>query len=202
MAPWFDRLRQAMSLKTMCLQKTLLAEDGQAVAPGEEEACFSRRRRKHGTRRRIDWMNTTDSKKTTWQVHVRPINATHESWDVMKVEARSAIQAEAILRRRGFEMSIHTAMRVDDKPDPATLANLKPLLCASCEYPLAGLIIQEASVICPECSYPQPLIAWSSEQAGGMDKNHPVVGMFAVLGMFVVAIILFFILILVLSVWI
>lgn len=128
--------------------------------------------------------------KPIWQVHTRPIGAGHEIWRMVKVEARSQLQAEAILRRRGYEMALCTAMRVAEPGEMIPPAALQPLACARCGYGLVGLVIEEASVVCPECSYPQPLLSWVPEMAQVRDRLHVVIWIFAVLGMLVSAFVL------------
>ncbi|MFK7759555.1 MAG: hypothetical protein AB8C13_06385 [Phycisphaerales bacterium] len=125
----------------------------------------------------------SNSKKPTWEVHARPLDAPHEPWQTMRVSARSAIQAAAILNRKGYEMAVQTAMRVSSEPDTISIAQLQPLECVQCGYALAGLQLNKASVTCPECSYPQPLFVWRAEQNKAVDKNHPIIGIFAVIGM-------------------
>lgn len=99
------------------------------------------------------------------------------------MEARSIIQAEAILRRQGYEMATQTAMRAEPGDRSALPGELRPLSCTSCGYGLTGLTIEHASVICPECSYPQPLIAWNHEQAQAMHRPPFVIYLFAAVGM-------------------
>jgi len=125
----------------------------------------------------------------TWELHARPIGAKHEPWRVMRVEARSVIQAEAILRRNGYETSLPSAMVVSAQPDTMRPATLAPLVCARCNYQLAGLTIESASVICPECSYPQPLVAWNPDILGNPEEAHPLLWLFAIIG--VIATIIF-----------
>jgi hypothetical protein len=125
----------------------------------------------------------------TWELHARPIGAKHEPWRVTRVEARSMIQADAILRRNGYEVAIQTAMQVTAQPITTRPAILQPLVCARCDYQLTGLIIESASVICPECSYPQPLVAWNPDILGNPEKAHPVLWLFAIIG--VIATIIF-----------
>lgn len=120
--------------------------------------------------------------KPVWEVHARPINASHEPWRIMRVEARSAIQAQAIMRRRGYEMSVETAMRVAGESDFVGPAQIRPLACARCGYALSGLTIDRASVRCPECAYPQALVVWDPENHGQPRKTHWIVYLFAAIG--------------------
>jgi predicted Zn-ribbon and HTH transcriptional regulator len=130
------------------------------------------------------------NKKPTWQVHARKIDAADDPWTIKKIEARSVLQAEAILRRLGYEMNMDTAVQVAEPGEPVPPLTLEPLKCASCGYGLSGLTIRDASVICPECSYPQPLIVWSRDLTNRHKKTHPLVVLFAGIGMFVTGIIL------------
>lgn len=119
--------------------------------------------------------------KPVWEVHARPINASREPWRVLRVEARSAIQAEAILRRRGYEMAVQTAVRCARPGQIISPAELHPLACRSCGYLLSGLTIERASVCCPECSFDQPLVCWNADAPPG-DRPHVLVILLAVVG--------------------
>ncbi len=99
------------------------------------------------------------------------------------------------MRRLGYEMASQSAFKSDTQPDPARPAELSPLVCARCGYELSGLTIQRASVICTECAYPQPIIAWTPERSRLIDRNHPLMGIFVVIG--ILATILFGLLILI-----
>ena len=129
--------------------------------------------------------------KPVWEVQVRPIGASHESWSTMRVQARSILQAEAVLRRRGYEMAKQTAMRPDGQPDLVSPAHLRPLVCASWGYQLSGLMIDRAYVICPECSNPQGLIIWSPELVPEKSPIHGLVIALAIIGGISVVLILF-----------
>lgn len=120
--------------------------------------------------------------KPVWEVHARPINAAHEPWRVLRVEARSAIQAQAIMRRRGYEMAVETAMRVSGVSDFVGPAQIRPLACARCGYALSGLTIDRATVTCPECSYPQALVVWDPENHGQPRGAHWIVYVLAAIG--------------------
>ena len=121
--------------------------------------------------------------KPMWRVHVRPMNESHGPWEIMNVEARSVTQAQAIVGRKGYEMAIDTAILMN-RPDWVFASSKPPpLCCTSCGYSLAGLMIEETTVICPECSYPQPIFAWTRDQEGVMSKKHPIIDIFAVIGM-------------------
>jgi len=134
---------------------------------------------------------STKPAKPTWQVHARPIGATHEPWKTMCVEARSALQAQAILRRNGYEMVIESAMIVSANPHTIAPSRLEPLKCDRCGYSLNGLVIDSASVTCPECWYPQPLVAWAPDIQSRSDQNHPAVWIFAFIGMITFGLIVF-----------
>jgi len=126
--------------------------------------------------------NRPTAPKPSWEFHARPIGAAEQQWEVMSIEARSALQAEAILRRQGYEVIPETAMSPDAPPASITPGILKPLHCDSCGYPLAGLTIDRATVTCPECSYPQALLVWSEREPGIIDANHPLIGILAMVG--------------------
>ncbi len=133
--------------------------------------------------------------KPLWEVKVRPIGESHTPWETTNVRASSIIQAEAIMRRRGYEMAKDSAMRSDGKPThlPGKEYLLKPLACSKCGYSLQGLTLDRASVTCIECTHTQPLIAYVPENTGMIDRNHPVIGLFAIIG--IIATILFLLLI-------
>lgn len=122
------------------------------------------------------------SRKPVWEVHARPSHASHEPWRVLQVEARSVIQAEAILRRRGYEVAVQTAMRSAQPGQTIPPAELRPLACTSCGYQLSGLMIEKASVCCPECSFQQPVVAWSFDAPLVAARIHPLVIVLAVIG--------------------
>ncbi|MDF1809562.1 MAG: hypothetical protein P1U42_07700 [Phycisphaerales bacterium] len=135
--------------------------------------------------------NPTSNKtnKSTWELHVRPLGAKHEPWQTMRVAARSAIQADAILRRQGYESLIESARVVNAKPDPEQIAQLKPLECARCGYLLAGLTIESSSVTCPECSYQQSLVAWKPEIVASLQESKNIlISIFAAIGIVTVVI--------------
>lgn len=105
------------------------------------------------------------------------------------------IHAEAILRRQGYEVASQSAMQgLDpscDLPKPPRV--IDTLVCTHCGYDLTGLRLERASVICTECSYPQPLMAWTQAQADSIRRTIPLVAMLSVLG--VMATVLFVVLI-------
>jgi len=126
----------------------------------------------------------------TWELHARPIGAKHEPWQTVRVAARSAIQAQTILRRRGYESLIESARMIGAKPDPLNKAKLLPLECAQCGYKLVGLTLETASVTCPECSYPQPLVTWRPEFGSQpAESAHIVLWLLAMIG--VIALMIF-----------
>ena len=69
----------------------------------------------------------------------------------VRVAARSALQAEAILRRRGVDVQLSTARLVGDPPDARQLS------CLDCGYQLDGLTVRNSLVVCPECGSTQLL---------------------------------------------
>lgn len=109
----------------------------------------------------------------------------------MRVQARSLLQADAVLRRRGYEMAKQTAMQTEGQPDLIGPAHLKPLVCASCGYQLSGLMIDKAYVICPECSNPQGLIVWSPELVPEKTPIHGLVIALAIIGGICVVLVFF-----------
>jgi len=126
----------------------------------------------------------------TWELHARPIGAKHEPWQTMRVAARSALQAQTILRRQGHESIIQSARVVNAQPDPQSIAQLQPIQCARCGYPLVGLTLGSASVTCPECSYPQPLVPWNPEFVSRPPESaHIGLQLFATIG--VIALVIF-----------
>lgn len=128
--------------------------------------------------------------KPVWEVHARPINASHEPWRIMRVEARSVIQAEAILRRLGYEVQIESAVRSTEPGQVIAPADLKPLTCSSCGYQLSGLTIEKSFVCCPECSFRQPLAVWDPEYAAGKSHVGCVTQALAIIGSLTIVLIL------------
>lgn len=123
------------------------------------------------------------SGKPVWAVHARPMGAKSEPWRILNVQARSAIQAQAILNRKGYEVAVQTTMKVDAQPDPIHHAQLEPIICGRCGYELSGLTIDRAYVNCPECSYVQGLVTWAPEVTAKRPKLYGVMIFFAFLGM-------------------
>jgi len=120
----------------------------------------------------------------TWELHARPIGAKHEPWQTVCVAARSALQAQTIIRREGYESFIDSARVVDAKPDPRVHAKLQPLQCAQCGYQLVGLTLETASVTCPECSYQQSLVTWNPEFVSQPPESaHFLLWLFAIIGL-------------------
>ncbi|MHA7813751.1 MAG: hypothetical protein ACX94C_10210 [Phycisphaerales bacterium] len=135
--------------------------------------------------------------KPVWEVKVRPIGEHQTPWETIKVRASSVIQAEAIMRRRGFEMATQSAILSDGDPArlPYSSKLLKPLVCSNCGYALAGLTLETGSVTCTECTYTQPLLAYSPDPKGLLDGHHPIVVLFTIIG--ILASILFLLLLLI-----
>ncbi|MEM9560295.1 MAG: hypothetical protein AAF995_08305 [Planctomycetota bacterium] len=104
-------------------------------------------------------MASEADKKPVWQILTRPRGHEHADWSIQRVEARSLLQAEAILRRRGFETDTARAVPVKEPADEATFAS-PPLVCRKCGYPLDGVQISIDSARCPECGFDQPLRTW------------------------------------------
>jgi len=120
----------------------------------------------------------------TWKIHARPTGAIHEHWQTMFVEARTAIQAEAILRRKGYEMVLQSAMIVSREPQLIDSAELQAIKCEQCGYPLTGLILEPASVVCPECAFRQPLIPWGPEYANQLEQVQMTRRVFSSIGIY------------------
>lgn len=119
----------------------------------------------------------------TWELHARPIGAKHEPWRIKRIHARSAIQAQTILRRDGYASVIETARVINAKPDPRISAKLQPLQCAQCGYQLVGLTLESAYITCPECSYQQPLVPWNPEFITQPPESaHIILWLFAIIG--------------------
>ncbi len=84
----------------------------------------------------------------------------HEPWSDRVVEARSALQAEAILQRLGYECDPKTARIVASRADPPSPAAPSQLRCRRCDHELDGLTVHAAIVTCPECGFGQVLMVW------------------------------------------
>lgn len=101
--------------------------------------------------------------KPTWVVYIRPIGAPNQPWQKHGLAARSANQADAILRRMGYEMQTGTAyISPESWPELAPKSPL-PLKCTNCGYLLDGLILNGSRIDCPECDYGQVLVSWTPE---------------------------------------
>lgn len=104
-----------------------------------------------------------DNPKPVWVVYVRPIGAPKQPWLEHRVTARSANQADAILRRMGYEMQTGTAF-VSQEHWPMLMPNEPlPVTCTQCGYLLDGLTVNGARISCPECNFGQILVPWSPE---------------------------------------
>lgn len=98
----------------------------------------------------------------TWLMRARARGSERPFEDV-RVSARSAIQAEAILRRLGLEVEVDASRVVDGPPDTDRLLRAAapgPLRCTRCGYHLDGLVVNRAVVDCPECGFPQVVLAY------------------------------------------
>lgn len=119
-------------------------------------------------------------------------------WIDRRVAARSVLQAEAILRRKGFEVDMAGSRVVDARPDDLDRVQMVPgmLNCTHCGYVLNGLTVHDAVIDCPECGFGQIVLAFTpgtglttSEQARGVKVPKSsamlwklIVGVLAVLG--------------------
>ena len=128
--------------------------------------------------------NQPQPEKPIWEVQARPLGEPETPWTTMRVRASSIPQADAIMRRRGYEIATQSAILADGEPDtlPSTRLKLKPIVCSNCGYPLAGLTLEKASVTCTECSHSQPLMHYAPDPHGMIDRNHPIIGVLAVIG--------------------
>ena len=122
-------------------------------------------------------------------------------WVDRRVAARSVLQAEAILRRQGFEVDTAGSRVVDAPPDDLDSIPMVPgpLKCVRCGYELNGLTVIDAVIECPECGHGQVLLAYrpetgvgAAEQARGRPPGAIVnlvvrmlVGLLALLGAFI-----------------
>lgn len=96
-------------------------------------------------------------------------------------------------------MALWTPIRVAGPGESIPPAALRPLVCERCGYGLTGLVIERASVFCPECSYPQPLVAWTPEFAHSRSRLSVVIWIFAVLGMLATGLVLLILLLVALN---
>lgn len=66
------------------------------------------------------------------------------------------------MQRQGYRVD-ESASRVEPAVPGEAGAGDAParLRCTRCEYPLDGLVIQDAFAKCPECGFPQLLLAYS-----------------------------------------
>lgn len=133
--------------------------------------------------------------KPVWSLLCRPIGADSAPFERVEVRARSVIQAEAILRREGYESLTDEAFVIDGSP--SGIRQLRPprLLCQACEYELDGVRVSESAVVCPECGHHQVVIALRSRRDVAAARTrttglNSVVWFFAVIGMLVAAFIL------------
>jgi DNA-directed RNA polymerase subunit RPC12/RpoP len=100
----------------------------------------------------------------TWIMRVRQPGAVR--WEDRRIEARSVLRAEAILRRAGLEVDAAACRRTDRPPE--SLDDIRrltpgPLLCQRCGYALEGLIVRQSLVECPECGFGQVVLAYVPE---------------------------------------
>ena len=125
--------------------------------------------------------------KPTWSVKARPAGFIHGTWKVHHVTARSALQAEAILRRAGYETDRKSISRSEEPPSPVLPAAPEPVACANCGYVLDGLQMEKSKIKCPECAFQQVLVAWTDELYNTRQKTTPLVGCFAMIGLIATA---------------
>ncbi|GJM19688.1 MAG: hypothetical protein DHS20C14_19010 [Phycisphaeraceae bacterium] len=114
----------------------------------------------------------------------------HEPWHARRVQARSAIQAEAILNRIGYECDRSKARVVVETPDTLTPAAPALLTCQHCGHDLDGLPTRAAVITCPECGHAQAVAIWSAKNRAAITPWRSVVNILAILGVFFLAIFL------------
>jgi len=90
-------------------------------------------------------------------------------WVDRRVAARSVLQAEAILRRRGYVVDAAGSRMLDAPPDDLDAVPMVPgpLKCVRCGYTLNGLTLNDAMVECPECGHGQVLLVYRPETGVG-----------------------------------
>lgn len=111
-----------------------------------------------------------------WAVRVQPPVPGEPTQDV-HVHATSVAQAEAIVRRRRLEI-VPGATRRSEVSTPsgeeAFIQAPGPLTCTSCGYVLDGLVVRSGIVECPECAFPQVVVAYNPEPwEGRLDHAYP-----------------------------
>ena len=109
-------------------------------------------------------------KPTCWVVFIRPIGFPNKPWEEHRIEARSAAQADAVLRRVGYEMQTGTAYLSPENWSTVMPNEPPPVTCTQCGYSLDGLSIDGARVTCPECAFGQVVVSWSPEF--GIETNN------------------------------
>lgn len=94
--------------------------------------------------------------KPVWQIPTRSAQSPDEAWVYRQVRATSALQADAILRRRGYETNMADAVVIDAEAR-LVAATVRDIICFGCGYSLEGIAIEGGSARCPECGHRQPL---------------------------------------------
>lgn len=122
--------------------------------------------------------------KPAWVVYIRPIGAPNQPWEKHGISAQSAIQADAILRRMGYEMQTGTAhISPESWPELAPKSPL-PLMCTNCGYSLDGLMLDGSRIVCPECDFGQVLVPWTPEHIhNAYTPFHIIRNLLAIIGL-------------------
>lgn len=104
----------------------------------------------------------------------------------MHIEARSALQAEAILRRQGYDVDLRTARVVGGRAGPVSPAAPDQLRCQRCGYELDGITVSNAIVTCPECGFGQVLVTWKSPDDSKQPIGLATLWFLAIIGVFAI----------------
>ncbi len=123
-----------------------------------------------------------DNTLKSWEVRVRPMAFSHEPWQSVIVAAQSPMQADAILRRQGYETLTGSVQRTRKNAQPISPSRPQPVACTKCGYDLDGLTIESTHIRCPECAFNQTLLSWSPEVEVGT-KIDWWIGVLAVFGL-------------------
>lgn len=115
-----------------------------------------------------------ESRKPTWLLRARSPASTE--WQDIRVTARSLVQADAILRRKGLIVDPSAGRVIDAPADSLAVLHAAPgpLKCRACGYDLDGLAVRSAIIECPKCGHGQVVLAYHAasdadalEQASG-----------------------------------
>ncbi|MAY74805.1 MAG: hypothetical protein CMJ31_08865 [Phycisphaerae bacterium] len=100
----------------------------------------------------------SNDRRPVWLIEAR-FDAPDALTETIRIRARSALQADAILRRARYVPDFSTARR-DDGASATEIKTAGPaeIRCEKCGYMLEQLVVNRAAVACPECGYNQRLI--------------------------------------------